>query len=224
MNVMSKEYFEYIKKAYTKVDVDKYYSRYLIVDIEKNSCILDIGCGIGLFLQKLNTTIDNAFIVGIDVNMYALDYAHRIAPSAHLIRAVADKLPFLKKKFNAIFALDLIEHLKNPSDFLKEAHRVLSDSGSLTLSTPDRYSIYLVGGKSRVKQVVFIVSRILGFAKVDPTHVKEFTLHELSKLLYMNKFVLIKSDGYRARFVPPHRMKSLLVCCRKEKTEGNRDT
>lgn len=218
---MSKEYFEYIKKAYTNVDVDKYYSRYLLVDIEKNSCILDIGCGIGLFLQKLNTTIDNALIVGIDVNTYALSYAHKIVPSAHLIRAVADKLPFLKKKFNAIFALDLIEHLKNPSDFLKEVHRVLSDNGSLTLSTPDRYSIYLVRGKSKVEQAVFNVSRILGSAKVDPTHVKEFTLHELSELLRVNKFALINSDGYRTRFVPLHRMKSLLVCCRKEKAEGN---
>lgn len=220
MNVMSKEYFKYIKKAYTKVDVDEYYSRYLILDIEKNSCILDIGCGIGLFLQKLNAKIDNALIVGIDVNIYALKYAHKIVPSAHLIQAVADKLPFLKKKFNAIFALDLMEHLKNPSDFLREVHRVLSDSGSLILSTPDRYSILLARGKSKVEQAVFNVSRILGFAKVDPTHVKEFALHELSKLLHVNKFVLVKSDGYRARFVPLHRMRSLLVCCRKEKTEG----
>lgn len=220
MGVMSKEYFEYIKKAYTRVDVDKYYSRYLIVDIERNSIILDIGCGIGLFLQKLNVTIDNALIVGIDVNMYALDYAHEIVPSAHLIRAAADKLPFLKKKFNAIFALDLLEHLENPSDFLKEIHRVLSDSGSLILSTPDRYSIYLGREKNKVEQAVFNVSRILGFAKIDPTHIKEFTLYELSKLLRMNKFTLFKNDGYRARFVPLHRMKSLLVCCRKEKTEG----
>lgn len=221
MNVMSKEYFEYIKKAYTKVDVDKYYSRYFVVDIEKNSCILDIGCGIGLFLQKLNTTIDNALMVGIDVNTYALNYTHKIVPSAHLIRAVADKLPFLKKKFNAIFALDLIEHLENPSEFLKEVHRVLSDNGGLTLSTPDRYSIQLVREKSKVEQAVFNVLRILGFAKVDPTHVKEFTLHELIELLCMTDFALVRSDGYKARFFPFHKMKSLLVCCRKKKTEGN---
>jgi len=215
MNVLSKEYFEYLKKAYIKIDKDRYYERFLLVDIKKGFCILDIGCGLGFLSQKIRNMIDDdSPVIGIDVNLYALDYARKIVPSAYFIRASADKLPFSSEKFNVVFALDLIEHLKNPVKFLEEVQRVLFDTASFILCTPDRYTIYL-GGKNILKHIVSHVMRLLGFRKVDPTHIKEFTIRELSKLLTLNSLVIIRCNGYKTRFVPFHRMGSIIVCCKK---------
>jgi len=215
MKVHSKAYFEYLKEGYSKIDKDKYYNRYILLNIKKNFCILDIGCGFGFLLQKLNNTINDLSTIGVDINLYALKYAKKIVPKTHLIEAVADKLPFSDKKFDAIFATDLIEHLQNPSAFLKGVQRVLKDNGRLILSTPDRFSVYLVLGKNIIEQLLFNILRILGVAKIDPTHVKEFTVYKLSSLLFSNGFVIEKCNRYKMRFVPFHLSGSMIICCRK---------
>ena len=222
MKVRSKEYFEYLKKGYSKIDKDKYYNRYILSNIKKNFCILDVGCGFGFLLQKLNNTIADLSTIGIDINLYALKYAQKIMPKTHLIEAVADKLPFSDKKFDAIFATDLIEHLQNPSAFLKAAHRILKDDGKLILSTPDRFSIYLVPGKNIIEQLLFNILRILGVTKIDPTHKKEFTIQELSQLLSLNGFYIENCNGYRIRFIPYHNKESMIACSRKKNLKSNK--
>jgi len=215
MKVTSKEYFEYIKKAYTKIDKDKYYDRYMIVNLQNARFIMDVGCGVGFLLQKLYSNYPQSMLIGIDINRHALDYARKVAPAAHLIRGAAHRLPFLSKEFDVIFALDLIEHLENPSGFLKEILRVLTNAGSLVLSTPDRYSLVLMEGKNIAHQIIFNVMRVAGFAKIDPTHINEFSMPELSKFLALNRFEIIRCNGYKTRFVPFHKMESMIVCCKR---------
>ncbi len=46
-------------------------------------------------------------------------------------------LPFPDQKFRCIFGLSLLEHLLNPCNFLREAHRCLAPGGTLVLLTPN---------------------------------------------------------------------------------------
>lgn len=225
MDVSSKSYFEYLKRAYLKIDRNRYYNRYLVhaKNIGENSKILDVGCGLGLILQRLKGK--NA--VGIDVNTYALDYAKKAAPMAQLIRGYAKNLPFTAKQFDLIFALDLIEHLKKPKSFLKEVHRVLKDYGRLVLSTPDRMSIYSIplskNSRNSLEQITFHVKRMFGLAFLDPTHTKEYTISELSKFLFSNGFVIERCNGFKIRFLPFHISESIIVCCRKSRRNYERN-
>jgi len=48
---------------------------------------------------------------------------------------------FKNKSFDTIIAGETIEHLENPSAFLREAKKVLKDDGVLLISTPNPYNI-----------------------------------------------------------------------------------
>jgi SAM-dependent methyltransferase len=48
---------------------------------------------------------------------------------------------FREKSFDTIIAGETIEHLENPSQFLREAKKVLKDNGLLLISTPNPYNI-----------------------------------------------------------------------------------
>jgi len=46
-------------------------------------------------------------------------------------------LPYDNNSFQCVFGLSVLEHLLNPCKFLKEAHRVLDDDGTLVILTPN---------------------------------------------------------------------------------------
>lgn len=46
-------------------------------------------------------------------------------------------LPFEKNSFDCVFGLSVLEHLLNPCKYLREAHRVLNDDGTLIILTPN---------------------------------------------------------------------------------------
>ena len=53
---------------------------------------------------------------------------------------------FRKESFDTIIAGETVEHLENPSQFLREAKVILKPGGTLLLSTPNPYNILTVLG------------------------------------------------------------------------------
>src|SRR3989344_925841 len=60
-----------------------------------------------------------------------------------LILGNADEIgeSFKPKGFNTIVAAEIIEHLENPSKFLRGARKILKDDGRLIISTPNPYHL-----------------------------------------------------------------------------------
>ncbi|MEK7079459.1 MAG: class I SAM-dependent methyltransferase [Patescibacteria group bacterium] len=102
--------------------------------VEKNDTILDFGCGHQAYLlNHIKEKIKNG--VGIDYD----SKSYRLSPnievrSFHFI----DKLPFLDKSFDKIFALAVIEHIDTPkvSKLFREFSRILKPGGKVILTTP----------------------------------------------------------------------------------------
>lgn len=94
--------------------------------------ILDVGCAKGFLLKAfLDLGIDAK---GLDISSYALENAHP-ATRGKLLLASAEKLPFPNETFDFVFAVDLIEHLKNADKFILEANRVLVKKGRMCIFT-----------------------------------------------------------------------------------------
>jgi ubiquinone/menaquinone biosynthesis C-methylase UbiE len=101
---------------------------------------LDIGCGAGYGVAELALAARQA--VGIDLACEAIAYAqahYRKSTNAAFIQASATALPFANESFDLITAFEVIEHLIDWRGLLEEAKRVLSATGLLLISTPNKH-------------------------------------------------------------------------------------
>jgi 2-polyprenyl-6-hydroxyphenyl methylase/3-demethylubiquinone-9 3-methyltransferase len=98
--------------------------------------ILDAGCGNGAFASALE---DRGYeVFGIDLEESGVEIARGQRPSIPFeVASVYDDLrePF-DRTFDAIVALEVIEHLYDPRRFVARAFEALEPGGSLILSTP----------------------------------------------------------------------------------------
>jgi ubiquinone/menaquinone biosynthesis C-methylase UbiE len=97
-----------------------------------NPTILDIGCGTGMLLEKLQKL---GFGIGLDFSPVALEYCrHRSLP--HLARADVHCIPVADNSANVLLALDLVEHVRDDRQVLSEFFRVLKPGGVAIISVP----------------------------------------------------------------------------------------
>jgi ubiquinone/menaquinone biosynthesis C-methylase UbiE len=93
--------------------------------------ILDAGCGAGAFLSILQK---QATAYGIDSSFKACEFSKN--KKNNVVQADIRRLPFKDNSFDAIFALDLIEHTEEESNILKEIYRVCSPCGTCIITVP----------------------------------------------------------------------------------------
>ena len=94
--------------------------------------ICDVPCGAGMFSKRLADAGMEVTAVDIEaVEPYLFDTTKRFLADAN------HGLPFESAKFDALVTIEGIEHLENPSGFLRECARVVKSGGWVFLSTPN---------------------------------------------------------------------------------------
>lgn len=137
----------------------------------KSGNILDVG-----FANKPNPFIHNVTGVDIGVANKPLNYDHVVACD------VSKELPFDNGEFNNILAGEIIEHLENPSYFVRECHRVLKKDGVLIMTTPNVYDpIRIIRNYCEVYK--------------PSDHVSELSFNMIKTILQNNGFTFIKMRG-----------------------------
>jgi ubiquinone/menaquinone biosynthesis C-methylase UbiE len=100
--------------------------------------VLDVGAGFGEILAYLRST--NTYRVACDISQRALEIAKRNVDDAVVCNAEA--LPFHDKSIDLILCVEVIEHVINPANLLKEIKRVLRPRGKFILTTPNADNKY----------------------------------------------------------------------------------
>ncbi len=93
--------------------------------------ILDVGCGTGSTLAHL---ADFGQAVGIDTSPQAAAYCRRRQVPVALASALA--MPFPDESFDSVFALDVVEHVKDDVAMLREIRRTLRPGGTVIITVP----------------------------------------------------------------------------------------
>ena len=93
--------------------------------------ILDVGCGTGANLEMLENF---GKAEGVDVSDDALEFCKSRGLNVH--KGIAEKLPFEDESFDIVTALDVVEHLDDDVEGLKEMHRVLRKGGKSLIFVP----------------------------------------------------------------------------------------
>ena len=92
--------------------------------------ILDVGCGAGLFFDALEQF---GRVEGIESDPIAVAQSGRWRDRIHIgeVETFTGGEPF-----DLILALDVVEHVPNPSILLRHAARLLASTGSMVITTP----------------------------------------------------------------------------------------
>ncbi|HIJ52903.1 MAG TPA: class I SAM-dependent methyltransferase [Planctomycetes bacterium] len=100
---------------------------------------LDFGCNKGEFLNKLKDKKVGR-LVGVDVSEEAVKQGRRLFPELEIIKIrEATSLPFDDAAFDSITILDVLEHVYEQNELLKELNRILKRQGKLIVTVPGRH-------------------------------------------------------------------------------------
>jgi len=94
---------------------------------------LDVGCGDGLLLEKLQSE----HTVGFDLSVTRLKRAGLRAPNASLVCGDAEHLPFKTASFDLVTCLDTMEHLSNPKHCARGLESSTAKGGIMVIAIPD---------------------------------------------------------------------------------------
>jgi len=102
--------------------------------------ILDVGCGGGLVCEPMARL--GAEITGIDADKNAINVASAHAKESGLTIdykcASTVDLTGVKKKYDVVLALEIIEHVANPQKFVDDISKLCKPNGLIIFSTINR--------------------------------------------------------------------------------------
>lgn len=106
--------------------------------------ILDAGCARGRFAKQLVPL--GARVYGIDLTTCFVEAAHRNVPAAHFARGSVSALPFASEVFDAVYCIEVLEHLPDTRLALSEMARVLKPGGTLLVIDKSWYGLFAWNG------------------------------------------------------------------------------
>lgn len=102
----------------------------------KGTRLLDMGCLDSLIPEFAVQKNPTAELWGIDLSEVAINSMRQLFPYVYYDVQDVYQTKFPDDYFGYVVAGELIEHLERPSDFIKEAMRILRPGGTFALSTP----------------------------------------------------------------------------------------
>jgi ubiquinone/menaquinone biosynthesis C-methylase UbiE len=133
--------------------------------------ILDAGCGEGITLEKLVSLFPESRITGIDLLEENIDICRKHGLSASKGDLARLELP--DASVDCCILSEVIEHLENYRDVLRELWRVIDTDGRLIVVFPN--------------DAVFKIARLITLkfkeAAYDPGHVKQWSPTSMARAL-----------------------------------------
>ncbi|MCX7787288.1 MAG: bifunctional 2-polyprenyl-6-hydroxyphenol methylase/3-demethylubiquinol 3-O-methyltransferase UbiG [Spirochaetes bacterium] len=102
--------------------------------------VLDVGCGGGFLTEEIAKY--GLKIVGIDPSLASLEaarsHAEKIGLRIEYLEGIGERIPFPDSFFDIVFCCDVLEHMNDYQEVLKEVKRVLRPGGWLFFETINR--------------------------------------------------------------------------------------
>ncbi len=152
----------------------------------KPSRILDVGCGEGFTLIMLGRNKIGKVYEGVDNSAEALKIGRKMYPNLGIKHGDIYKLPYKDDSFDLVICSEVLEHLENPAQALKELRRV--SSKYVVLSVPNE-PFFIMANFLRGKYIKSLGNH--------PEHINHWTNGGFKKFLRKNGF---KISASRAPF------------------------
>jgi 2-polyprenyl-3-methyl-5-hydroxy-6-metoxy-1,4-benzoquinol methylase len=160
----------------------------LIESFKHPGRLLDIGCGMGIFLTMAKER--GWEVSGVDISDYATKFARERFGLSCFTGKLKD-LRFQDRYFDVITMWDVIEHFESPLEELEEVKRILADDGVILFDTPNVESL--------MRLIAHWIYRVTGGLFKYPVkklyhqfHLYYFSIETLKMLLDKSGFELIE--------------------------------
>jgi SAM-dependent methyltransferase len=105
--------------------------------IDRNSRVIDVGCGNGTFLATLSDEVDPANLFGVEYSAIGAETAPEILKSRIYVGDfIAMTEDLAKAPFDVAVCSEVLEHVDSPKAILSSIHRVLKPNGLLVVTVP----------------------------------------------------------------------------------------
>jgi SAM-dependent methyltransferase len=103
--------------------------------LPQNGAALDLGCGNGAFLRGMMRCFPGWRLTGSDLNGSFRDEIIAIGPQVAFVSEA--ELDRGNETFDVVSLIHCIEHIPNPSQYLRSARRYINATGVLLIEVPD---------------------------------------------------------------------------------------
>lgn len=146
--------------------------------------LLDIGCGMGVFLDLARR--EGFETIGVDTSDYAIRYAKKHFSLNVICTDILD-IDLPEKSFDVVTMIDSIEHIYQPAPTLRKIRNLLKDGGPLIIATPNEEGLI-----NKLSYAIYRLSmgrtRFLVRSNHGPSHQFYFSLKSLDYLLQKTGF------------------------------------
>lgn len=170
--------------------------------------MLDVGCGFGFFINRAQQSGWDTF--GLDVSDFALNYAEKELKLPNLKKGELNQAGYEKNFFNAVTMWNVLEHVPNPSEVLKDIYQILIPGGLVAIRVPNVafHKMVLksqsVFRRMKIKIYDYDLSYI---AAPPPHHLFGYSPATLKKFLINNGFKVHKiAPAYISNFVSENKL------------------
>ena len=150
------------------------------LDISKH---LDLGCGVGFLLKKLEKIKKNLIIYGLEINDYAIEEAKKNTNKSIIVKDINK----IEEKLTSVSLLHIVEHIddQNLSILFSKIITKLEQNGKILIATPCKNGL-----AHKIKKDNWI-------AYNDKTHINLKTELEWKDFFKKNKLKILKegNDG-----------------------------
>lgn len=159
----NKKYYQKFENGFKSIDRKDHKRILELVKFKKTDKVLEIGCGYGVLLNKINSLHKT----GIETNKYAVNFCKKSNLNVILDKKIEKRINFNSNTFNFIIMNEVIEHFHNPNNVIKECNRILKTNGKIIITT----TIKSIFNQNLCK-----------------THFSEMNIKEMANLLEKNNF------------------------------------
>lgn len=118
--------------------VKKFRIKIALKFIKEGMEVLDIGSGFGEIIKSLPSEIN---YTGIERDEFLFKYLKEKYPQRRFFSGDAELiLEEIEGKFDLVLLLSVLEHLKNPEEFVNRLREKLKEKGKILIYTPSRKS------------------------------------------------------------------------------------
>jgi len=175
---------------------------------------LEIGCGHGVARQMLERDLDIA-VDGCDLNRAALEMA-KPGKGNLFVYNILDQKPSLLGRYDAVFLLDVIEHIADDTAFLVAALRHLRPGGLVIVNVPASmllFSDYDRAAGHLRRYTPASMARLFDHCGVEAQAIESWGMLMIPLLLARK--ALLRGEkltgAIRTGFVPPNAISRLLL-------------